>query len=178
MLLLGCACLGCGRNRNLLITTQQTPQVLCTHHDLKLSPGICCVASICCVAVCCVAVCCVDTHIKAEASATHIIYVKVHVCVPTQHMPSDNFDNFRRGVCCPLCLWCLLCGYPHNLCHNCHKHVLCHLCLWCLWCLLPAPAALNPIGGRHTSAVGPRLHPRGTGRMRLKMREDGTRRDR
>ena len=31
-----------------------------------------------------------------------------------------------------------------------------HFCLWCLWCPLPAPVALNAIGGHYTSAAGPR----------------------
>ena len=39
----------------------------------------------------------------------------------------------------------------------------------------PAPAANIAIGGRYTSGVGPRPHPGGTGRMRLKYetRQDG-----
>ena len=125
---------------------------LCTWHLL---------CGICCVAVCCVAVCCVDTHIKAEASATHIIYVKVHVLVPTQQTPqtSCNFginhtSKLRRGVCCPLCLWCLLRGYPHNLCHNCHK--ACVVSFVSVVSVVPAAGAGGPQPNWRAPYVGRR----------------------
>ena len=161
--MLGCACLGCGSNRNpesylhwqqstsvvsdvaccpkhVPITTQQTPQVLCTNHDSKLSPGICCVAS----------------AVWPSAVWPSVVWIPTSKPRHKSHFKDEAWcmSIWSPDMCCPLCLWCLLCGYPHNLCHNCYKQVLCHLCLWCLWCLLPAPAALNPIGGRHTSAVG------------------------
>ena len=86
----------------------------------------------------------------------------MHALVTTQQTPQwDNFDIHPTLCSTSKCLWCLW-------------------RLWCLWCPLPAPAALNAIGARHTSAIGPRPHPGGTGRMRLKIgdetRRDGTRR--
>jgi len=93
----------------------------------------------------------------------------MHALVTTQQTPQwDNFDIHPTLCYTSKCLWCLWRLW----------------CLWCplpapaalgAWCPLPAPAALIPIGGRYTSGVGPRLHPGGTGRMRLKYetRQDG-----
>ena len=144
--MLGCACLGCGSNRNpeSYLHWQQSTSVVsdvacCPKHvPMYLASAV---WHLLCGRLLCGRLLCGYPHQSRGICYPHNLCQSACACTHTADT-TDQLQFWHKShfkveawcmsiwspdMCCPLCLWCLLCGYPHNLYHNCHKHVLCHL---------------------------------------------------